>query len=332
MSSKLQYRHISHAAKKTIDYIEGRRYGRYRSLKVSHEKLNRITLNGFEWNKIVTLAGLSGSGKSMIAEQWKRDFVDCNPDEDFVILSFEFEMLSTDQIARTISGKMEISTRKLFGAEDPLEEEEMKQVKEIADSVGRYPIFYVDNMGTVDDIRETILQFAEEQRIKESNKGLIVTLDHVLLTRGKQGESERSTLQSLYEMCIEIKKQFDHDDMKILFILLSQLNRDIEDKERILNPKLHFPQRSDLFGASAIFFSSDYVIVTHNPSTLGITSYGVGEKFPAGLPAKHPRDPSKSMIYWHVLKSRGGLPSVLMMVEDFAHSRVLDYKNKSEEI
>lgn len=331
MSSKLTYRHISYATKKTLDYIEGRRRGYIKSLKVSHEKLNRVTLNGFDWNKIITLAGLSGSGKSMIVEQWKRDFVDCNPDEKFLILSFEFEMLATDQIARNISGKLELTTRKLFGAEDPLTETDLINIKQVAEEVGKYPIYYIDSMGTVGDIRETILAFAKEQNLRETNTGLIVTLDHVLLTKGDQGELERKTIQSLYEMCIELKKQFDHDEMKILFVLLSQLNREIEDKERILNPKLHFPQRSDLFGASSIFFSSDYVIVTHNPASLGITAYGISDKYPAGLPVKHPRDPSKNMLYWHVLKSRGGLPAVLMMVEDFSHSRVLDYKNKSEE-
>jgi replicative DNA helicase len=330
MSSKLPYRHISYATNKTLDYIEGRRKGWIKSLRVSHQKLNRITLNGFDWNKIVTLAGLSGSGKSMIAEQWKRDFVDLNPDEKFLILSFEFEMLSTDQIARTISGKLELSTRKLFGAEDPLTEEELTKIYATATEVSKYPIYYVDNMGTVDDIKSTIIGFSNEKELKKNDLGLIVTLDHVLLTKGRAGEAERSTLQALYEMCIELKKQFDHDNMKILFILLSQLNRDIEDKERIINPKLHFPQRSDLFGASSIFFSSDYVIVTHNPGQLGITAYGISDKYPAGLPVKHPRDPSKNMLYWHVLKSRGGLPAVLMMTEDFAHSRVIDYTNKNE--
>jgi replicative DNA helicase len=333
MYSKLPYRHISYAAKKTIDYIEGRRSGRIKSLKVSHEKLNRVTLKGFEWGRIITLAGLSGSGKSMIAEQWKRDFVDLNPQEKFVILSFEFEMLATDQIARNISGKLELTTKKLFSAEEELSESELVEIKTTAEGLGKYPIYYIDKIGTVDDVKHTIIEFVKEQKLREEDTGLIVTLDHVLLTHGKQGEAERTTLQNLYQACIDLKKQFDHAGMKVMFILLSQLNREIEDKERILNPKLHFPQRADVFGSSAIFYSSDYVIVTHNPLNLGITAYGVGDKYPAGLPVKDPNGTGKSMIYWHILKNRGGEPAVLMMVEDFKHSKVLDYqKNKEDKV
>lgn len=329
MSSKLPYRHISYAAKKAVEYIEGRRSGRIKSLRVSHQKLNNVTLRGFEWGRVITLAGLSGSGKSMIAEQWKRDFVDNNPDQKFYVLAFEFEMLSTDQVARNVSGKLEMTTRKLFGAEDPLTEDELNQVRSITQKLGEYPIYYIDKIGTVDEIKETILAFSEEKKLKENDIGLVVTLDHVLLTHGKQGEAERTILQSLYSTCIDLKKQFDHEDMKSMFILLSQLNREIEDKERILNPKLHFPQRSDIFGSSAVFYSSDYVIVTHNPSTLGLTSYGTHDNYPQGLPVKNPQNPSKNMIYWHVLKNRGGEPALLMMTEDFAHSKVLDYTNKN---
>lgn len=328
MSSKLPYRHISYAADRTIDYIEGRRSGRIKSLKVSHKKLNRVTLAGFEWGRIITLAGLSGSGKSMIVEQWKRDFVDLNKDQDFVILSFEFEMLATDQIARNLSGKLEISTKKLFGAEDPLSDTELETIRVTAKSLGEYPIYYIDKIGTVEEIKETIIQFTKDQQLKALNKGLVVTLDHVLLTHGKQGEAERNILQSLYATCIDLKKSYDHEEMKIMFILLSQLNREIEDKERILNPKLHFPQRADVFGSSAIFYSSDYVIVSHNPANLGITAYGVSDKFPQGLPVKDPNGTNHNMIYWHVLKNRGGEPAVLMMVEDFKHSRIIDYEKQ----
>jgi replicative DNA helicase len=329
MSSNLPFRHISQAATQTVQYIDGRRKGEIKSLKVSHSKLNECTLDGFEWNKIITLAGLSGSGKSLIAEQWKRDLVTLNPEEDFDILSFEFEMLAKDQVARNLSGKLNKSTKQIFSANGyTVSDEEFTQIQNAAQELAKYPIYYVDISGTVEEIRNTIIKFSEKQKHAESDKGLVVTIDHILLTKGKQGEAEMQIIKQLYTMCIEMRKLYEHRGHKILFILLSQLNRDIEGKEeRVLNPKLHYPQKTDIFGSSYAFFSSDYVIISHRPAKIpGILHYGLPyDGYPKGLPTICPDDPSKDMIYWHVLKNRGDEDRVLMMVEDFANSRVIDY-------
>ena len=324
------YRHISHAAKQAANYIDGRRKGNIKSLKVSHDKLNTALLDGFEWNKIVTLAGLSGSGKSLILEQWKRDLFLLNSNEKFKVLSFEFEMLGRDQIARNVSGQTGKSTKELFSANGKfMSDEEYSAVLSIIKEISNFDIYYVDNTGTVEEIKKTILNFAEEFDLQGSDTGLIITLDHVLLTKGKQGEQEKSKLVELYDMCMEVKKFFDHNGMKILFLLLSQLNRDIESPDRVLNSKLHYPQRSDIFGSSHVFFSSDVVIVSHRPAKIpGIKWYGLpyGETYPQGLPIKCPEDPSRDMIYWHVLKNRSDDDTTLMMVENFKESKVIDYE------
>lgn len=333
-SNVLEYRHISHAANQALEYIDGRRKGTIKSLKTSHEKLNQQTLGGFEWNKIVTLAGLSGSGKSMILEQWKRDFVDLNPEQDFEILSFEFEMLGRDQVARSISGKMNLTTKELFsGNNNKISDDQFKQIQNVVNSsIIKYPIYYIDELGDVDQVRETIMSFVKDKQIFEKNKSLVVTLDHVLLIKEKRSDEELKKIKQLYDMCIELKKLFDHHNQKILFILLSQLNRDIEKNEnRILNNKLHYPQKTDLFGSSHIFFSSDIVIVSHRPAKIpGINWYGLpfGDAYPKGLPTKCPENPDRDMIYWHVLKNRGDDDAILMMLEDFRNSKVVDYNPK----
>jgi len=333
-SNALDFRHISYAGQQALEYIDGRRKGLIKSLKTSHEKLNKRTLGGFEWNKIITLAGLSGSGKSMILEQWKRDFVDLNPEQDFEILSFEFEMLGRDQVARSVSGKMNVTTKYLFSGDDHnITDEEYNQIQEIiVKTINRYPIYYVDEIGSVDEVQNTIAKFVEEHQLIEKNKALVVTLDHVLLTKARHTDEELKKIKYLYDMAIEIKKKFDHMGQRILFVFLSQLNRDIEKSEnRILNNKLHYPQKTDLFGSSHIFFSSDIVIVSHRPAKIpGINWYGLpfGEAYPKGLPTKCPEDPDRDMIYWHVLKNRGDDDAILMMVEDFRNSRVVDYNPK----
>jgi hypothetical protein len=77
---------------------------------------------------------------------------------------------------------------------------------------------------------------------------------------------------------------------KNTIIQLSQMNREIEDKDRINNPSLHFPTRRDIFGSDSLFQASDYVVVIHRPELLGIKSYGINNW------------PVKDKIYMHILK------------------------------
>lgn len=321
MSSNLPYRHISYAVDKATAYINKRRKGEERSLKTGTHKLDGATLDGFEWNRIVTLAGLPGSGKSITLEQLKYGLLE-NNDEPIDILSFEFEMLSTDQVVRKLSSKLSKSVKELYSADGGfMSEEEFEAVANIGASLSKYPIYYVDYSGTVAQIVSTIMDFAKKKQLKENDTGLIVTIDHVLLTKGSTTDSEKKIIDNLCKSMIEVKKWFDANDMKILIIMVSQMNRNIRSPERILKPKLHYPDETDLFGASSIMQASDLVIMCHKPSLIeGITEYG-----PRNLPVFNPSKEEQPMIYWHMIKNRLGKPAILMMLDDFANSRVQEY-------
>lgn len=323
----LKYKHISKAVIEAEAYLRGRREGTITSLKTGSQKLNDATLDGFEWNKIVTLGGLSGSGKSLVCEQWKREFVENNPD-DFKVLSFEFEMLAIDQILRNLSAKTSYSTKELQLKGKDITQEEFEAIINLAKTFKQFPIYYVDEPGSVDEIEATIYEFYQEE-CREHGLGLVITLDHVLLTEGKQSEGDKDIIDTLYKRCVKIKKHFASLGHRIIFVLLSQLNREIEKPERTLNPALHYPTKNDLFGASSIFHSSDYVIITHKPINInGITeTYGLPiPGFPRGLPVVNPQNEKQPMIYWHVIKARGDDVSTLMMVDNFKESRIDEYK------
>ena len=105
--------------------------------------------------------------------------------------------------------------------------------------------------------------------------------------------------------------------IKSSYLILSQLNRAIESPERKLNPDLHFPQKSDVFGADALFQYSDLVIIPHRPEMLGITQYG-----PYGWAVK-------DLIYFHYIKVRSGEPIVAKMINDLKHNRILEEAPKT---
>lgn len=328
LAKALEFKHISHGVTKFERYVKGRKEGTIKSLKVSQEKVNRAFLDGFEWNKILTIGGLSGSGKSLILEQWKRDFVDCNSNQEFEILSFEFEMLIQDQVARNVSGQLDITTKDIYSGNSKISDEMFRKITEASKKIQAYPIWYVDTTGTVESIKKTIESFIIQRKIKETGKGLVITIDHTLLTKGKDGEMERIKVNNLYQMAIEVKKYFDANDMKVFFIMLSQLNRDIEGNERVMNNKLHYPTKNDLFASSAAYYSSDYVLITHKPASIrGIQWYGMplGPEYPHGLPTRNPQNTDQMMVYWHVIKNRGDQDTILMMVENFKYSKIEEW-------
>ena len=91
-SRPLIYRHISQATVEIVDYIKNRKNKVIRSLKTRWEKFNKLCMGGIEPNTIYTIAGISGSGKSSFVNSLETDLFDLNPDIDFVVLSFNFEI------------------------------------------------------------------------------------------------------------------------------------------------------------------------------------------------------------------------------------------------
>jgi replicative DNA helicase len=322
------YNHISKGVKLTKDFLKARKSGEAKSLLTAIPKLNDLLMNGLDWNRILTIAGLSGSGKSMILENFKRDFVALNKDQDFCILSFEFEMLIEDQLARNISSKMEKEVKELYSAKGELSDEDLDKACDLLDDYAKAPVYYVDNLMTVAEINTTILDFASQHIKPFKDRGLIVTLDHTLLTKGKTGDNEKTKVDELMHSLVALKKYLASEGIKVVFIVLAQLNRDIESTERIINRNLHYPTKNDIFAASSVYYSSDYVLITHKPADIS----GIGEfygppqeGFPKGLPLKSPKNPERDMIYWHLIKERFGVRKVILMEEDFKNSRICQY-------
>lgn len=302
----LPWRHISQSSKAALRYIDGRRKGEIKSLTTPWKKFNNISMGGIEWQTITTIAGMSGSGKTAVLGQLETGLKDLNPDEEFAILSFNFEMLSSRLIARKLSNKMKITTQQLYSASETFSLNDnyyMNAVKE-ARKLNKYDIYYVDVPGSVKSLEATVLKFS-----KEMAKPVVVMLDHTLLVKKAGGAQDRDLLYDLMAMFNGLKKQ-----IKVSFILISQMNRNIEASERIQNPDLHYPKKQDIFGADACYMYSDIVVVTHRPEMLGIRAYG---------PKRWPTD---NAIFWHYLKVREGEPCIALMENNLAHNQIVDAK------
>lgn len=302
---ELPYIHISEAAVEILSYMDKRRKGTIHSLRTKWEKFNNQCMGGIEPNSIYTFAGVSGSGKSSFLNMLESDLFEMNPKANFVILSFNFEMLASRQVGRKLSNVLNKTTQQLYSGltYDKLSKEDLERASEAVENIKKLPIYYVDIPGTVDDIRNTILEFSKLEFVKD--KWLIITLDHTLLTKGKSGEKEREILANLQYMFMEIKK-FKQNTV----IQLSQMNREIESTDRLSNPSMHFPTRRDIFGGESVFQASDYVIVLHRPELLLLRAYGPGNW------------PVANLVYMHFLKNREGELKVLTFENDLKYNRI----------
>ena len=298
-------RPMSVVAQEAINYIKGRREHNIVSLKTRWGKFNRQCMGGIEPNTVITIAGISGSGKSSFVNSLTTDLIDLNPTEDIVILNFSLEMVGFRQVGRTLSNKLRKTTSTLYSSETDLDDETFRKVVAVSNQLKEYPIYFVDNPGTPKDVEDTIKNFYN-QYIKGTNKHFVITYDHTLLT--KQVGSVIETTSELERVFIQAKKY-----PMTSVIQIAQMNRNIESSERINNPSSHYPMRSDLSSSDAMFQASDYVLVMHRPEILNIQEYGPN------------RLPTKNKVYMHILKNRdAGKPCILEFENDLMFNNLIE--------
>lgn len=298
----------------SLVYLKGRKDGHIRSLKTPWEKFNDATTDGLEWHSMTVIGGRPGSGKTLIKDQIVREAFVLNPDEQFRVLEFQFEMLARTSAIREFSSVLGKSYKYLCSADGQLSNDDLAVCYEHAKERVKIPIDIVEEPITVNELKEVIVDYMNFHATKDDEGKFeftktIVTLDHSLLLKKAPFEKDKfDTLYNLGEAITELKRRFP-----IAFIILTQLNRGIDNPERNEDGKYgNYILESDIFGSDALLQHADTLIGINRPAKQKIRFYG---------PDRYMIENDRVLVL-HFLKCRNGDNRMSFFKAEFERMRI----------
>lgn len=304
-----------------LNYLQGRMKGIITSFKTPWPKFDDAGVEGLEWRSTIIIGGRPGAGKTLLKDQIIRESFKRNVVADFRVLEFQFEMLGQVSAIREFSNILGVSYTE---ACTRMTQAQLDICLRHAKEVSKYPIDTVyepcsvnEFINIVSDYMETFSYMEKVQIVKKDEKGqkvldkegkvvyetierkaykkTVVTLDHSLLLKKGAAESRHDALYAFGEALTQLKRKYP-----ILFLILSQLNRNIDTPERSTSGKHgNYVLESDFFGADALLQHADILVGMNKPSKLSIEEYGPNRYF---IP------PGSSIMALHFLKVRNGEP------------------------
>lgn len=300
----------------SLKYLQGRMHGHIKSLKTPWPKFNDATTDGIEWNTLTVIGGRPASGKTLIAEQIVRESFPLNPGENFRVLQFQFEMLARTSAIREYSSVIGRSYKYLCSADGKLSDSDLQKCYDYAKEKVKYPIDVVEKPCTIEEFKEIVRDYMLFHATYDSEGNMImpkvlITIDHSLLFKKASYEKDKhDMLNNLGEALTLLKRQFP-----LSFIVLSQLNRNIDNPERSEEGKYgNYVLESDLFGADALLQHADTVIGINRPAKQKIRYYG---------PDRYVIEDDR-VIVLHFLKCRNGDTRLSFFRAEFEKMKIVE--------
>jgi hypothetical protein len=307
----------------SLRYLKGRMEGVIKSIKTPWDKFNDATTDGLEWHSMTVIGGRPGSGKTLIKDQIVREAFKLNPTESFRVLEFQFEMLARTSAIREYSSVLGKSYKYLCSADGKLTLDDLQICYNYAKEKVVLPIDIVEEPITVNEFKEAVSDYMKEHMIlNESGEyeftKTIITLDHSLLLKKAPFEKDKfDTLYNLGEAITELKRKYP-----IAFIILTQLNRGIDNPERNEDGKYgNYILESDIFGSDALLQHADTLIGINRPGKQKIRFYG---------PDRYIIDDDKVLVL-HFLKCRNGDNRMSFFKAQFERMRITEMPTPAQQ-
>lgn len=263
---------FSHVLRKGLKYVENRKTGRIKSFRTPWKGFNAAGIAGLEWGSMLTIGARPGAGKTMLVSQILRESRKLNPDQDFNILEFQFEMGDEQYAARQFAGATRAKYGEILSTDKALNDFVFNQVENYVRDCEALEKLGVKRELVSESLTSEQIEQAITQAYKDwGDKPIIVTIDHSWLI--KKDPTEREKLQTLYnttEMLMKLKNR-----LPIIIIMITQLNRSIDDPLRKkMGDVGNYPTAGDIFGGDALMQGSDMIAILARPFKNDIPLYG----------------------------------------------------------
>jgi replicative DNA helicase len=247
-------------------------------------------------------------------EQLITDIIANNNDQYFRVLKFQMEMVDETSGVRKLSLITSADYNTLMSKDGKLVD------KRIYDECVRYyqgmqamdRINVIYDACTVDEMCATIHYEMEKYKNDDGTfNNMLVAIDHSALFKVGKGQKDKfDMLGSLGEALTMMKKKYP-----IAFIVLSQLNRNIDDPKRQEEGTYgNYVLDSDIYGSDALLQHADVVMGINKPSVRKLRLYGP-EKFIIQ---------DEDILVFHFLKSRNGTTRISFFKLDRTTMRIIE--------
>lgn len=301
------------ALRKALLKMKARRSGELKSLKSSWPKFNDAFCDGLEWRTITVVGARPGTGKTLFMEQLISDIIEENKDHKFRVLKFQFEMLDETNGIRKLSLNTGSDYNTLMSKGEPVDKDLYARCVQYYEETEKTDVIdVVYDPCTVDEMCATIHYYMEAHKDEAGNYiNVLVTIDHSALFKVGKGQKDKfEVLYALGEAMTYMKKHYP-----IAFLILSQLNRNIDNPERSKDGDYgNYVLDSDLFGADALLQHADVVLGINKPSIRKIRFYGP-ERFIVN---------DEDLLAFHFLKSRNGTTRLSFFKLDRENMRIVE--------
>ena len=296
------FQKIDKAVRQSIAVVKEAKLGKRDVLATSWPRLNRNLLGGLQKGKMYVIAGRPGVGKSAFSNQLIFDILDTNAHKKLIVLYWTFEMPGYQQVMRSASKDVRKQMGELLSIDTSLSDMDFKTYATKVQKYGNYPIYFNNIPRTM----EYIMNTNEELFEQHPSHTVINLFDHSRLIRGNE-DTELKRLNTISKGCMWMQSK-----LGTVNILLSQLNRNIEQEHRAKNQ--YQPLLTDLFGGDSIGQDAHVVMILNRPNDLyGITAEYCGE------------DP-KGLLACHVEKNRDGLLGMIGYEADMSTFNIKERK------
>jgi replicative DNA helicase len=295
MAGKKDTTHISKASEQSIKQmykrIEERKKGITPGIPTGFADLDR-RINGWKPERLYIIAARPGVGKTSLATQFARKAAE----KGYGAVFFSLEMGETELTDKMIVGLSDISADDYSAGS--LSRESCDKAEMAMMELFKLPI-YIDDKSSM-----TVTNIANKARLlKKQGKCDIVFIDYLQLLQPmtKQGRTREQEVSEMTRMLKVHAKE-----LKIPFVVLCQMNRDIEKENRE-------PYLSDLRESGSIEQDADLVMFIWRPKD--VKSRATGEQL-------------NNYLELLIRKHRGGKTGKVGITHNESMSAFYDYDNR----